>query len=333
MEIEKWLERERWGCGRLGHGDKKRKSFESWNQDQTLTDCLCCHMSCAQHGTPWHQSLGPSRAVSNREFIVPLPSSLTIHTASPICWSCGGSLWGASLFGSSICNAAPALAGWLHTSRTLALVRLLLLTPLSRAEALVTKFSLSPSFRKQWYLACGCGDSVWMCVWQRCEGMRPDVQHLDQSMMTYEWFKKKQVPSSPLASLPLQLSFRTSVGVPSRVASCCCCCVLPPRLRVHHAPAFMLRVGCATSTGVSLQGQTTASQSREESGERREESEERGLKGPPPLIHTGTPLQAHQIPKQDLQSVQGRRLLHEDVSRDECPQPKTAHFPVRRVVS
>ena len=27
---------------------------------------------------------------------------------------------------------------------------------------------------------------------QRCEGVRPDVQHLDQSMMTYEWFKKKQ---------------------------------------------------------------------------------------------------------------------------------------------
>uniref|UniRef100_A0A7S4JJE5 DUF2723 domain-containing protein n=1 Tax=Guillardia theta TaxID=55529 RepID=A0A7S4JJE5_GUITH len=27
---------------------------------------------------------------------------------------------------------------------------------------------------------------------QRCEGFRPDVQHLDQSMMTYEWFVKKQ---------------------------------------------------------------------------------------------------------------------------------------------
>lgn len=27
---------------------------------------------------------------------------------------------------------------------------------------------------------------------QRCEGYRPDVQHLDQSMMTYEWFTKKQ---------------------------------------------------------------------------------------------------------------------------------------------
>ena len=27
---------------------------------------------------------------------------------------------------------------------------------------------------------------------QRCEGMRPDVQHLDQSMMTYAWFKTKQ---------------------------------------------------------------------------------------------------------------------------------------------
>ena len=171
-----------------------------------------------------------------------------------------------------------------------------------------------------------------MCVLQRCEGMRPDVQHLDQSMMTYEWFKKKQVPSSPLALLPLHLSFRTPVGVPSRVVSCCCG-VLPSRLRVHQPPAFMFRVGCATSTGESLQGQTRASQSREERGERREEREERGLKGPPPLIHSGTPLQAHQISKQDLQSVQGRRLLHEDFSRNECPQPKTAHFLVRRVVS
>ncbi len=27
---------------------------------------------------------------------------------------------------------------------------------------------------------------------QRCEGYRPDVQHLDQSMMTYAWFKIKQ---------------------------------------------------------------------------------------------------------------------------------------------
>mmetsp|Transcript_9016 Transcript_9016/g.18003 ORF Transcript_9016/g.18003 Transcript_9016/m.18003 type:complete len:791 (-) Transcript_9016:130-2502(-) len=27
---------------------------------------------------------------------------------------------------------------------------------------------------------------------QRCESVRPDVQHLDQSMMTYEWFTKKQ---------------------------------------------------------------------------------------------------------------------------------------------
>jgi len=27
---------------------------------------------------------------------------------------------------------------------------------------------------------------------QRCEGLRPDVQHLDQAMMTYNWFVKKQ---------------------------------------------------------------------------------------------------------------------------------------------
>jgi len=26
----------------------------------------------------------------------------------------------------------------------------------------------------------------------RCEGVRPDVQHLDQSMMTYPWFRIKQ---------------------------------------------------------------------------------------------------------------------------------------------
>ena len=46
--------------------------------------------------------------------------------------------------------------------------------------------------------ACMC--LCFVCV-QRCEGMRPDVQHLDQSMMTYEWFKKKQVPSCLSACL------------------------------------------------------------------------------------------------------------------------------------
>ena len=35
--------------------------------------------------------------------------------------------------------------------------------------------------------------TILSCCAQRCEGVRPDVQHLDQSMMTYEWFKKKQV--------------------------------------------------------------------------------------------------------------------------------------------
>jgi len=39
----------------------------SWNQHQTLTDYLCCHIYCAYLGTPWDQIVGAFRAVSNRE--------------------------------------------------------------------------------------------------------------------------------------------------------------------------------------------------------------------------------------------------------------------------
>ena len=69
-KIEKWLQSERWRCGRRGHGDKKSKSAGSWNkhksltndQHKWLTDDLCCHVYCAHLGTPWG-----IHAVSNRE--------------------------------------------------------------------------------------------------------------------------------------------------------------------------------------------------------------------------------------------------------------------------
>ena len=48
-EIEKYLQcaNERWGCGRTGHVDKGDKSVRSWNQHQTLIECLSCHIYCA----------------------------------------------------------------------------------------------------------------------------------------------------------------------------------------------------------------------------------------------------------------------------------------------
>jgi len=115
-----------------------------------------------------------------------------------------------------------------------------------------------------------------MCVLQRCEGMRPDVQHLDQSMMTYEWFKKKQVPSSPLAS---QLSYPCWCALAS--------CVL--LLRRPAAPS-----SCVSTPGIHVAGRvcnkhwrviTRSNKSFTVEGrERREERRERGegTEGTPP---------------------------------------------------
>ena len=40
---------------------------KSWNQIQTLKDCLCCHIYCAQLGTPGNAIVVASCVVSNRE--------------------------------------------------------------------------------------------------------------------------------------------------------------------------------------------------------------------------------------------------------------------------
>jgi len=40
------------GCGRQGHGDELIEANRSWNQRQTLVDCLCCHMYSAQRRSP-----------------------------------------------------------------------------------------------------------------------------------------------------------------------------------------------------------------------------------------------------------------------------------------
>ena len=77
-KTRKKLYSERWGRGRRGHGDKGRKLAQSWNQIQTLKDCLCCHIYCAQLGPPWARIVGACRAVSNRES--PYPPTKPLRT-------------------------------------------------------------------------------------------------------------------------------------------------------------------------------------------------------------------------------------------------------------
>jgi len=67
IQIEKLLQVEQWGCGCMGNSDKGRKLARSRNQIRTLQDCLCCHIYCAQIDTPWHQMVGASLAVLDRE--------------------------------------------------------------------------------------------------------------------------------------------------------------------------------------------------------------------------------------------------------------------------
>ena len=58
---------ERWGCEFVGTLDSGRKLAQSWNQIQTLKDCLCTHIYCAQPGTSWDAIDVACCAVSNRE--------------------------------------------------------------------------------------------------------------------------------------------------------------------------------------------------------------------------------------------------------------------------
>jgi len=56
-----WAPRARW---RIFPNLPHSSPSWSWNQRQTLTDYLCCHIYCAYLGT---QNVGASRAVSNKE--------------------------------------------------------------------------------------------------------------------------------------------------------------------------------------------------------------------------------------------------------------------------
>jgi len=51
----------------IGTVDSGPKWAQSWNQIQTLTECLGCHIYCAQLEPPWVTIVGASRAVPNRE--------------------------------------------------------------------------------------------------------------------------------------------------------------------------------------------------------------------------------------------------------------------------
>jgi len=58
---------ERWGRGCIGTFDSGPKCAQSWNQIQTLKDCLFCHIYCANLGKPWHRTVTTSCTVSNRK--------------------------------------------------------------------------------------------------------------------------------------------------------------------------------------------------------------------------------------------------------------------------
>ena len=49
---------ERWGCRHRGHESESGHWSPSWNQIQTLKDCLCCHIYCTQLGTSWDSIVG-----------------------------------------------------------------------------------------------------------------------------------------------------------------------------------------------------------------------------------------------------------------------------------
>jgi len=58
------------GGGVGAHGQLTRGANwrQSYNQIQTLKECLCYHIYCAHLGTPcWHRTVTASRAVSDRE--------------------------------------------------------------------------------------------------------------------------------------------------------------------------------------------------------------------------------------------------------------------------
>ena len=63
------------GSGSTRTVDAGHKYAPSWNQIQTLKDCLCCYCYCVHHDTHLYRTVTASRAVSNRESRCPPCSS------------------------------------------------------------------------------------------------------------------------------------------------------------------------------------------------------------------------------------------------------------------
>jgi len=56
-----------WSVGAKGMVTQGLNWHQSWNQIQTLHECLCCPICYAHLGTPWHRTVISSRADSNSE--------------------------------------------------------------------------------------------------------------------------------------------------------------------------------------------------------------------------------------------------------------------------
>jgi len=56
-----------WGCGCIGTVDSGPKCAQSWNQIQTLKNCISCHIYCAHFCTPLQQIVEDICTVPNRE--------------------------------------------------------------------------------------------------------------------------------------------------------------------------------------------------------------------------------------------------------------------------
>jgi len=72
------------GCACIGTVDSRRNFTQSYNQIQTLKECLCCHIYCAHHWPRLAAIVTASCAVSNRESRYP---QCKIHGWKQNCWN------------------------------------------------------------------------------------------------------------------------------------------------------------------------------------------------------------------------------------------------------
>jgi len=70
-------------CGCIGTVDSRPKCAHSYNQIQTLKECPCCHIYCAQLCAHLRAIVIASCAVSNRESQYPHPSPPCTLTLAP----------------------------------------------------------------------------------------------------------------------------------------------------------------------------------------------------------------------------------------------------------